>query len=327
MKESIAGIFARLSPPNKEGTYSASRIKKSGWLRIGKDAGGAPVFFIKITIPESQIIAPRVNLENIAITYNQDFEISLDTGAKERGQFLLISCLSSSPALHNYFIDAVGTLVSRFGSSPKPSELVRGVEHLKELFSAQLRPGTRTIHGLWGELFAIVTSSRPTAMVAAWHSDPLERYDFSDGACRVEVKTCTSLPRQHHFSLEQINPPRGTNATIASLVAPASTGGMSVLDLADRIRKEIKSDMDLLDKFNLVMAQSLGNSMNNIENIRYDFYHAKSTMEYFDSEDIPSVNREVPPEVSRIHFVADISAAKSISLKTLRSRGGIYSAL
>jgi hypothetical protein len=56
----------------------------------------------------------------------------------------------------------------------------------------------------------------------AWRIDDRGRFDFSDGDVRLEVKTASSRIHAHSFSYEQCNPPAGTIAVVASLLARIS---------------------------------------------------------------------------------------------------------
>lgn len=327
MKESLLSIFSALPNPPKEGAYIGARVKGFRWLRIAKNHAGLPAFFVKASIPKDKIPASRVSRANIEIVFNQDCEIVLENGAKERGQFVAISCLSDNSLLQSYFIGVISGIADRFGVAPSPKDILKGMKYLEELFAAKNQPPKRTILGLWGELFVIATSSNPAELVRTWHSDPMEKFDFSDGAERIEVKTCSGPTRKHHFGLEQVSPPSGATVIVVSIIALKATGGLSIPDLVGRITARISEDTDLLDKFSVVVAESIGNSSQELAAVRYDFQHARSSLKFFNSKDVPSVDDNIPPEVSGVHFESDLSTVKSTSRKALHLRGGIYSAL
>src|SRR6185295_947327 len=104
----------------------------------------------------------------------------------------------------------------------------------------------RATIGLWGELFVISEAREPAILLKGWHRDPLERFDFSGGDCAVEVKSSARRIRQHHFSVEQANPPNSMTVWVASLFVEKQTEGLSLGELWDRCRVLVENDPDLL---------------------------------------------------------------------------------
>ena len=98
------------------------------------------------------------------------------------------------------------------------------MDRLIELFRAMTTPSRKSVQGLWAELFLIAQSRQPTILVDAWHMLPEDRYDFAMDDQRIEVKSFSGSLRQHHFSLEQLQPPEGVKTLIASMLVEGFTG-------------------------------------------------------------------------------------------------------
>ena len=54
---------------------------------------------------------------------------------------------------------------------------------------------------------------------------------------RIEVKSVLGRNRQHYFSLEQLHPPEGVRALVASVFIERSQAGVSITDLTEEITK------------------------------------------------------------------------------------------
>jgi hypothetical protein len=82
----------------------------------------------------------------------------------------------------------------------------------------------KSVQGLWAELFLMARLRDPSALVAAWHSQLGDLYDFSAGSQRIEVKSAIGRIRRHHFTLEQVLPIPRTRVLIASVLVERGRG-------------------------------------------------------------------------------------------------------
>ena len=139
----------------------------------------------------------------------------------------------------------------------RASDLVDLVDRLVLLFRLVGKPRDRTIHGLWAELFVILSASNPALMIDAWHSQSMEHFDFSRGSERLEVKSSSMRSREHMFSFEQVYPPSGASVLIASVHVEEQTNGRSLGYLWNRV-VDVAPNAEARIKIERVCAQSLG---------------------------------------------------------------------
>ena len=126
-------------------------------------------------------------------------------------------------------------LQQRFGDAGK------AIWALRELFGngSHGAPDKAVLRGLLGELLCIRASGDVALALRAWHVGPDDRYDFSAGSTRVEVKTTTSTVREHRFTSRQLPPLHGVHVWIASVqlaeVADGATIASIFADLAEKL--------------------------------------------------------------------------------------------
>jgi Putative PD-(D/E)XK family member, (DUF4420) len=200
------------------------------------------------------------------------------------------------------------------------------LDRLVELFRALERPPRASVLGFWGELFVMSCATDVVTMGRAWHLLPEERFDFSLGSQRLEVKAASGRRREHHFALEQLLPISGTQAIIASLLLERSSAGASISDLLESIRAAARDDAELLLHIDRVVAGALGSAWRRAMDERFDDRLAASTLASFDPGTVPKPTSAPPPEVSDVHFRADLSHCAAMPLEGLREEGGLFEA-
>src|SRR5215208_3870875 len=156
--------FRVLTRPDSESDaniFHVAQIPGFPLHRLGKDARGAPALLLHIAEESGQPMGPIV-LQHIAIHHG--VQCRIDGGeqtASHDEAFSLVRCLSSEPALRDYFICAVELILQQVGVEPRRSDLNRSLQRLTELFRAFEQPARRTVQGLWAELLLIASSSNP----------------------------------------------------------------------------------------------------------------------------------------------------------------------
>jgi hypothetical protein len=186
-------------------------------------------------------------------------------------------------------------------------ELQTVIDRLVELLRALTLPPTRTIFGLWAELYLIGRSKDAVRMASAWHQTPGDLYDFAAGDQRLEVKATSANSRKHHFALEQLVPPKQVQLLIASIIIQRSSAGSSVMDLIDLIRTRLAGTPKLALEVERVAAATLGTDWRLGHLDQFDVHAADSSLRFLDVASIPRISSEIPPEVSEVHFVVDLS--------------------
>ena len=157
-------------------------------------------------------------------------------------QFCVVSCEVTAPELYELFVRCIGAAIEKLPSSAATREIEYCILSLRDLFRALSLPGGREISGLWAELFVIETCGNPAHALSVWHEDQFDKFDFSNGAMRLEVKSSVRGFRAHEFALEQLEVPNEGAGYVASMLLQPLTGGIGVLDLARNIEVGICSE-------------------------------------------------------------------------------------
>lgn len=321
-------LFDSLQPPSvsgvEEARFSAYPIPNYEQHRLGKNAKGEPAILISVTETSYPKGSSPVVLEHLTVQHNVDCLISHAHGTLEKGKFTVLRCAGADRVLQVYFLRVASALIVSLGSTPSQSDVTKAIERLVELFRAMSQPPRKSVQGLWAELFLIVYVRNSRVMVKAWHAMPEDRYDFSEGEQRIEVKSTASRVRQHHFSLEQLNPPSGTSVLVASLFVERSGAGVSAMDLADEARLRLSGDIDLLLHLDRVISLTLGNSWRYALEDRFDRSLAEQSLAFFETKVIPSVCPDLPIGVSDVHFKSDLTGKPTIDLQKYKAKGGLF---
>jgi len=325
----LAAIFNSLPPvgPDRLGAevFSALPVPGLPRHRIGKNKSGSPALLIGVR-EDGDRRPPAVELANLQVAHDVTCAISQADGTKETGRFSVVQCRGLGPELHAYFLRVSEPLVQMLGGTPTRAAVSVAIDKLVELFSSMSLPSKKTVQGLWAEVFLIAQAANPEALLKAWHVEPVDRYDFSSGPDRIEVKSYSGKVRRHHFTLEQLRPPRGTRVLVASINVLMAGGGVSLSNLIDDIRARIGGRPELIMRLEAVVAAALGECWPNGLNDRFDREAAQESLRFYDAHNIPSIDG-VPPSISEVRFVADISATSPIEPADTCNGGDMLTAL
>jgi hypothetical protein len=228
--------------------------------------------------------------------------------------------------LHEYFLRALTPVIATLPTRPTREQVVAAVNALVDLFRRASQAARKAVQGLWGELFLIAQAGDPCALIACWHTDPHDRFDFAEDERRLEVKTASGRVRMHGFSQEQLRPSADTLVMIASILLERSAGGQSVNDLVDAIRERV-NDPDLLLRLDAVVAETLGEDWRTAREDRFDRQLAEESLRFLDARTIPSVPSGLPPEVTEVHFRVDLTNHPLGAPGELHQAGGLFAAV
>ena len=216
-------------------------------------------------------------------------------------------------------------MVKKLSSNPKLKTLKIEVEKLITLFSKFSKPAQKTIQGLWAELLVIEQSSNPDYLIQAWHSLATDKFDFNDGADKVEVKSTAKSRRVHNFSIEQLNPNKNSNLIIASVFAVETGLGKNIFDLVELIKQRLKNDT-FVNRVNEIIVQTLGKDFEKSFEMFFDYQNAVDTLAFYKSEDIPKIAlTNIPLELSNIRFDSDLTNTSTI--KKLKTKSILHKSL
>lgn len=289
--------------------------------RIGVDAAGAPSLLLRITHGRLEPHPPPLVLEHVTVVHDVQCRIDCGTGVVEEGRFSVIRCVSADAPLQAYFLRVLGAVLNDLGNSPSCERVALAILYLVELFRALGKPRRKTIQGLWAELLVVAQGRNPEKLLRAWHKTPEERFDFGSAEERLEVKSASGGRRQHHFSFEQLHPPTGIRAIVASLFVERNSSGKSIADLQRVVADSVGHDAELLMLLDQIVATALGEDWRYATSERFDWQIACTSLRMFEVKDIPSVPANIPPGVSGIHFESDLSGLKGLSRGALAAWG------
>lgn len=308
----LSSLFHSLTTPPSETkstlVFSGSAIPNYPH-HLAKDSQGRPtILFGAIS---SNVRPPSVALHNLRIDHGARCHIRLSDGKWLDGNFSVVQCLSGNQTLQECFLDLMTALSEVLPQRPSAQDVAQNLENVAVLFQALERPPSRSIQGLWGELFLIVNSVEPSFVAECWHSEAAERYDFGVEFYRLEVKTSSDGCRKHYFSFEQVYPPTDLRVAIASIFTEKATPGVSLGQMWDKAREAVGSSLPLRLKIDEVCIQSLGDAWEDARSVAFDPNLAIQSLAFYDVRDIPRVLPNNPNGVSDIRFGSDLSLAQT----------------
>ena len=302
----LAEEFSKLPIPNttSKHAYSARAINGFSNHRIAKDAKENPCLLISVSQSNETFKVANQRLYNLQVTHNLACEVVLDKDL-EKQHFSVISYNGNDDELKAYFLNSCEILLHSLGNRPDNRKIKEVVARFIELFRVLNEPPKKTMQGLWAELFLISEAANPEKLVKGWHTIPEEKYDFSFGKIRMEVKSSATGKREHHFSRRQLTPPSGCRVFVASVLVEMVAEGKSIADLVREITQKLKGNYELIEKLNFVTSSTLGNSIQQIHDIHFDYELAIDTLQFFDAESIPKI-KELPEFVSEVKFKSSL---------------------
>lgn len=328
MFDALINAFNSLDKPvvaanmNPENLFTALRINSSNDF-IAKDHEGQPVFLLGIQSCKNRL-AP-IRLEHVIFESGLQCHIKQTDDTLIEGMFTVIRCINASFELQRYFLYSLLPIVLSLPANRNAEDISEAIYAIIDLFRAIKMPATKSVQGLWAELFLISKSIHPEVLIKAWHNNPEERFDFNAGIERIEVKSSTGN-RIHHFSLEQLNPPKGTEVVIASLIVQPSSGGASIFDLIESICLRV-SDLSVLNRLTEVVVRTLGEEYQYATDLRYDCEVADESLAFYYAPDVPCVSMPLPIGVSEVHFKSDLSIINPIRLNEKFGSSGLFGAI
>jgi hypothetical protein len=323
----LARQFEAISRPvdtTSDLRFSAAPVEESPRHRIAIDRHGLPALLIDAIDAEGT--GPPLVLEHIRIQQGVECRVTEPDGSTESRRLTIIRCTDNDPVTREYILRVGGTVLEAIGDAPASEVVNRTIESLVELFRALAVPPRKSVIGFWAELFVISHTHEQAALVEAWHKSPDERFDFGLGEERLEVKAASGRVRRHHFSLEQLLPIPGVDVLIASLLIERSAAGPSVRELVESIRSEVASDAARVLHVDTVVALTLGTAWRAAMDERFDGKAAAANLAFFRPSVIPQPPGTMPPGVTEVRFVADLSSCPSVSPDDQRNRPGLLAA-
>ncbi len=306
--------------------FAAEPILGYERYHVARDADGDPALLITGLPGQAPERPAPIVLEHLTVQADIDCVIQRSDGKRWQDRCVVVRCRNSDSRLQEYFFRSVAAVVVAVGREPTPKQIRDAVDTLVELFRVMATLPRKSVQGLWAELFVMWQARDPAALARAWHIVPEERYDFSAGNLRLEVKSASQQRRSHEFSLEQIRPLATLRVVVASLFVEPRVGGMGLRDLAEGVRSSIAGDPGLSLQFDRLLGAALGSAWRNASESRFDVELADASLRFYRSDAIPTVLLPLPVEVSGVHFRSDLSYIQPVDPSALLAEGSIFRA-
>ena len=327
MAARLEGIFEAIAAPaagtDEKPVYSVLPVPGYQSYFIGKDWGGYACLLVSGDGSGNRFQSP-IRLENLDAQFELRCHLRRNGEDDRVGSFTVVRCRVLDAETVRYFLSVCDIVMGMVGDNPKQRELASAIHRLAAIFQRMQKPAARSVNGLFGELYFIRSSSRPSKAVAAWRIDDTGRFDFSDGDVRIDVKVTSGRLRSHVFSYDQCNPPPSTIAVVASLFVEQAQHGSTLRNLLLEIEAAIAPFPDLVLKLHEVVSATLGASMSEALATSFDMRLAETTVRYFGLRDIPALRGNLPPGVSAVHFTSDLSAHQPLSISHLSALDPLF---
>lgn len=298
----ILPTFASLMPSPRDGSSTVSyftlRIESSNRHFIAKSEQGHPVLLIETCLPVGAYPA-CLKLENLTVMHGYAGTMKTSEG-EVTGVFSIVECRVTDEALIGSFLRLSSYLLNGLPELPEPRAVGVEVRKLVQIFQALRQPPAKSIQGLWAELFVLANSPDLPKWAAAWHDDPMERYDFAMQRLRVEVKSAGNRMRRHHFSHEQLHPPSDIELWIASVFVERSTAGSNCLELLRRIQSRLSDEVGLNVESRVIKI--LGSDYTSASAFTFDDELAKDSLAFIPIKEIPRIPDDLPEGVSDLRY-------------------------
>jgi hypothetical protein len=321
----ITTYFEQLVRPSGAGadTFHALTLPGDNDVRIAVDQQGRPAVLIR-DIPGFPL--SNFRLKYLELSVRRGCQIISD-GKTRIEDFILILFRAADPALTQYFFSIISTFLTTLDSARSNVQREQAYNSLLEIFRSLNEEPLSTVQGLWSELFVISNSNNIPALVDAWHHTPSDRFDFTSGRERLEVKSSRILVRVHTFAAFQLIPDVDTRIIVASLFVIDSPTGKTLQQLADLINRSL-NDPALRLKLERIIARTLGRGITQSIQARFDVQIAKNSLCFYNATDVPRIEAaSIPARVYDVHFKSDLSIIRPINPKELYPLGVLYQSL
>jgi hypothetical protein len=281
---------------------------------LGRGGSGLPAVLISTS---DAGFRPPLRLNGLEAQFSQNCALEIRGQSSETRNFTVLQCTSADPALVNYFLHAMESVLTVLDDRPRLDDVSQAVTSLAEIFQFLGRPAVNTVSGLFGELLVINSAREVAQAVRSWHNDAEDRFDFCCGRVRLEVKSARGHLRRHRFTIDQVDPPAGTVGLLCSIILQESAAGDGVLDLAMAITQQLMGYPVEISKLNRLVAEALGTDVLSANERKFDVPASRATMQLYDLRTIPAVRRPVDPAIEEVQFGVNFSQVPTMHLNEL----------
>ena len=295
----LVGAAERLNERIEAGpnVFAAEGITDFEGVRLGRNSEGLAL----LVSGDAQL--PTIELNSLRAQFNKRVEI-FEGNHRTEETLMVVQFIGGNQDLESLFLDALALLLSR-SERPTARAISEFVTNLRLLLAPVEDVSDQTLVGLWGELFVMANSSDIEKACSAWHSSPIEKFDFAQDGERVEVKTTSSGSRSHVISFNQLYPPAPVSVFLASIVTTTGGNGRTI----GKLTSDILANVELAATADHVLAVVLktlkGQGRTGFDR-HYDENFALSSLKFYDALKIPAP-QAIPSEVSNLTYTVDLN--------------------
>ena len=279
-------------------------------FRIALDHNYNPTILISENeFDSSNGFKSNYKLDKLEIQFNVSCNIKDLESQKESNQrFTIVKQINGNSRMHEYFLRIIEGIIQELQGNLSATKLNNEIEHLVRLFSSQKVSSDKTILGLWGELVFILNSSSIIESIDAWHIDRDNLYDFSFSTTNVEVKTTTRSTRRHEFNNSQLKSYKKLKVKIASIMTEKAALGRSIMELWQDILEQTE-EPESRSKLSRVISETISQDVESLNQKKYNYNMAISTIKDYDSEYLPNIADEhIPQAISNVHVTLNLDS-------------------
>lgn len=248
-------------------------------------------------------------LDKLEIQFNVSCDIKdLESKEQSNQRFTIVKQVNGNSRMHEYFLRIIEGIILELQDNLSASKLNKEIEHLVRLFSSPKTSSEKTVLGLWGELVFILNSSSIKDSIDAWHVYKDNLYDFSFSKNNVEVKTTTRNTRSHEFNNSQLKSYKNLNVVVTSIMTEKSALGRSIMELWEDILERTKEPESRI-KLSRIISETISQDIESLNQKKYNYNMAISTIKDYDSRILPSINVEhIPKPISNVHITLNLDS-------------------
>jgi hypothetical protein len=308
-----AALRTMQAPPNG---YAALPLGSTRKWWIGRHVEGS----IALLVEETTDALVRTALLDVSSNLRCKVRV---TDEEISATFTVIHLRDHSPAMEEYFVDLCMALQRWHDAEPK-RPLGQIILQLASFFALLASPSRKSQLGLWAELLFILESGDPIRLLRCWHQHAEDRFDFSSGDERIEVKAGRGELRIHHFSEQQLREP-GLRILVVSYLVEANADGMSVRDVLEEVLGLPGVTPDLAITTRDVAARTLGRDWLAASLERFDPRSASLSARLLDARQIPAIPSGYPLEIFAVEFQCNVENVARLNQADLAA-GGLWRA-
>jgi Putative PD-(D/E)XK family member, (DUF4420) len=252
---------------------------------------------------------PPISLQHLTIEFGVRYRVRTLSGVVE-DDFIVVSLRGDDLEFAEAFCLAGDALVAALPDAPSASDVEKVVRNFVEVLSALSLPSTRTVAGVWAELWLISMAADRQAAVAAWHLDTTDRFDFSFPSHFVEVKATEREERLHEFSYEQLRR-SDLPIRVVSLRLRRAQGGTSVTDLVASLNASLSAHLRAKLVRNVFSA--VGSAVSEASDIRFDETFAEANLRAIAAERVPVVVIPAASPITAVRFRVNIDDSSLVA--------------